>query len=61
MSVLAEIMRTPQPVEGTIFEYIADQGMVAAVSTRFAKAIKQQGWHDAMKPRVATACKREPC
>jgi hypothetical protein len=44
-----------------MFERIAGPGMVAAVSTRFAEAIKQQGWHDAMKPRVATARKREPC
>jgi hypothetical protein len=49
-----------QAVEGTMFERIAGQGMVAAVSTRFAKAIKQRGWHDAMKPRVAAPCKREP-
>jgi hypothetical protein len=35
--------------------------MVTAVSMRFAAAIKQRSPHDAMKPRVTAACKREPC
>jgi hypothetical protein len=53
---------TLQRVEGTMFEPIAGRGMmVAAASTRFAEAIKQRGWHGAMKPRGATACKRERC
>ena len=43
-------------------ELTAGRGtMVTAVLARFAAAIKQQGPRDAMKPRVAAACKREPC
>ena len=43
-------------------EPIAGRGtMVTAVSMRFAAAIKQHSPHDAMKARVAAACKREPC
>jgi len=43
-------------------EFIAGRGtLVTAVSMRFAAASKQHRPRDAMKPRVAVACKREPC
>jgi hypothetical protein len=41
-------------------EFIAGRG-TTVVSMRFAAASKQHRPRDAMKPRVAVACKREPC